>query len=298
MGGTIEVESAPGQGSTFRFSINLAAAAVEPCAERQDPAAPAFGRRLNILLAEDNATNRHVATRMLTRMGHDVRAVEDGAKAIAAVAETDYDVILMDMMMPEVDGITATRAIRSGPPPGRDTPIIGLTANALASDRAACEAAGMNDFVTKPVTLERLRTALMQSTFRESKIMSPAVTAESVVLDEVFLDRLAEDIGADGVAEMLRVFQEDAPARMAAIRLAMANRAIQTIRLEAHALLGAARNVGLTKLGEAAAALQKTSEKSGADSACIEAFADTLRDSLAAAAAWAEAHQFVTETTA
>ena len=89
--------------------------------------------------------------------------MEDGAHAIRAAAAEDYDVILMDMMMPEVDGLTATRAIRAGAPPRSDTVIIGLTANALPSDRAACEAAGMNDFVTKPITLERLRAALEQT---------------------------------------------------------------------------------------------------------------------------------------
>jgi signal transduction histidine kinase/ActR/RegA family two-component response regulator len=160
MVGSIDVDSVPGQGSTFRFSIQLARAASVPVAGPARVAAPHRDRHLKILLAEDNPTNRYIAIRMLTRMGYAVDAVEDGAQAVRAAAGADYDAIIMDMMMPEMDGITATRMIRAGAPPRCHTPIIGLTANAFASDRAACAAAGMNGFVTKPVTMERLRAAV------------------------------------------------------------------------------------------------------------------------------------------
>ena len=315
MGGTIDVDSVPGEGCTFRFSIHLRRAPggspegspggsavepptepfTEPSTEPSGPGAPKPVRHLKVLLAEDNATNRHVATRMLTRMGHTVDAVEDGAQAISAAAEGDYDVILMDMMMPEVDGLAATRAIRAGTPPRRDTVIVGLTANALPSDRAACAAAGMNNFVSKPVTLERLRAVLEQTVSHNGILSDRREAPATVALDAAFLHQLGKEIGADGVVEMVGIFVEDAPAHMAAIRRGMADGAIQTVRRAAHALAGAASNVGLTQLTEAARALQHASERAGGpDADAIEAVAAALHHAVPLANAWVEAHAALT----
>jgi signal transduction histidine kinase/CheY-like chemotaxis protein len=286
MGGEIEVDSVVGQGSTFRFSIELQRAAA---AKHNAPVAgtPAPIQPLKVLLAEDNLTNRHVAIRMLARMGHMVDAVEDGALAISAAAEKDYDVILMDVMMPEVDGLTATRTIRAGTPPRCNVRIVGLTANALDSDRAACETAGMDGFVTKPVTLERLRAVLEQTDLP----IDPFPDLATAPLDALFLSQLADEIDLSGVLEALHAFLEDAPGRMAAIRRAMTDGTILTIRREAHALSGAARNVGLTRLGEAASALQDICGKGLPDETAIEMVAAALRETLPLATAWAEAHE-------
>jgi signal transduction histidine kinase/DNA-binding response OmpR family regulator len=291
MGGSIDVDSSPGPGSTFRFDIHLRPVVGERAVEPSAQTAPVPVRHLKVLLAEDNPTNRHVATRMLTRMGHEVDAVEDGAQAINAAAAADYDVILMDVMMPEVDGLTATRTIRAGVAPRCHAVIIGLTANALPSDRAACEAAGMNDFVPKPVTLERLRAVLEQTNAPGITVSEQPETLNQVTLDTAYLRQLADEIGPDGVAELLRIFLEDAPARMVAIRRAMADGAIQIVRREAHALAGSAGTVGLSSLREAARILQLATERAGPDDACIETVAIALRDSLPLAIAWAEAHE-------
>jgi HPt (histidine-containing phosphotransfer) domain-containing protein len=112
----------------------------------------------------------------------------------------------------------------------------------------------------------------------------------SDVLDNAFLTGLAGDIGEDGVVEMLRIFLEDAPPHMEAITRALASGAIQTVRREAHALAGAARTVGLTRLGRLAAALQKASEGTGPAAEVVEALNEALRESLPLAAAWADAH--------
>lgn len=320
MGGAITVDSIPGLGSTFRLTARLRCVPDARAEDAPVPPVQAPYRRLKILLAEDNAINRHVATRMLTRMGHTVEAVEDGARAVSAADSGDHDVILMDMMMPEVDGITATRMIRAGTSRARAITIIGLTANALASDRAACEAAGMNGFITKPVNAERLRTLLEQtvphafspaasinpapspagSSLAGSSLVAPSgmgssgvapCEPEAALLDEDFLRQLVEDISVEGAVEVIQVFLEEGPARVEAIQNAMAAGALTVVRREAHALAGAARNIGLTRLGEAAYAIQKATEQSGPGAESIAALATLLDRTLPLAIVWAQAQE-------
>ncbi len=289
MGGSIAAEIRPEGGSVFRFDINSRLAASTPVAAAA--AADTAIRPLNILLAEDNPTNRLVATRMLIRMGHTVRAVVDGGDAAKAAAETDYDLILMDMMMPEVDGLAAARMIRAGTGPRAGVPIVGLTANAMPADREACEAAGMDGFVTKPVTADRLAAAIAAALATRANAPGLAPAAALPSLDVAFLVKLSEEIGRDGVAEVTAAFLEDAPARVEAIQAAMAEGAIHIVRREAHALAGAARNVGLAPLGDAAYALQKSCEGTGPDPAAIDALAVLLKDAVTVIAPWAEEHE-------
>jgi GAF domain-containing protein/DNA-binding response OmpR family regulator len=122
-------------------------------------AGPAVDPSLRVLLAEDNAVNQKLALRLLDRMGLRADVVEDGAAAVDAVATDGYDVVLMDVQMPAMDGLEATRQIRSRWP-DRPIRIVGLTANAMAGDREACLAAGMNDYVSKPIRPEELAAAL------------------------------------------------------------------------------------------------------------------------------------------
>jgi CheY-like chemotaxis protein len=129
----------------------------------------ATGHALRILLVEDNAVNQKVALTMLSRLGYAADVAFHGGEGLAAVRDKDYDIVLMDWHMPEMNGLEATIAIRRELPPGRQPWIIGLTANAMTGDREKCLQAGMDDYMTKPLRREELVAALRRAgSHRES----------------------------------------------------------------------------------------------------------------------------------
>ena len=153
-GGTIGVESGP-SGSTFRFTIPMAraAAAAAIAAPAGAPGLMASHPHLRVLLAEDNRINQTLAVRLLERRGHGVVLAETGRQAVAAHAAQEFDVILMDVQMPEMNGFQATAAIRAAEETsGRRTPIVAMTAHAMKGDRERCLAEGMDDYISKPIS--------------------------------------------------------------------------------------------------------------------------------------------------
>ncbi len=157
----------PGQGCTFHFHIQ--AEAVSATAPGAKPAAkaaldPQMAQRnpLRILLAEDNLVNQKLALRLLGQMGYSADVVVNGLQALERVEQQPYDVVLMDVQMPEMDGLEASRRITAKWQPHERPRIVAMTANAMQGDREACLAAGMDDYVTKPIRVEALVAALQQ----------------------------------------------------------------------------------------------------------------------------------------
>ncbi|HMC93949.1 MAG TPA: response regulator, partial [Polyangia bacterium] len=148
MGGEITFSSVEGEGSTFRMVFDAPAAQ----AASAEPVAEGLLEGVQILLVDDNPTNRLVARTMLTRLGASVDEAEDGVAGLEAARHGGYDLILMDVQMPHMDGIEATRAIRGLPSAVAQTPILGLTANVMVHQRLVYLAAGMNGVVAKPIS--------------------------------------------------------------------------------------------------------------------------------------------------
>ena len=158
MGGEIRVESRLGEGTTFEFTFS--AGTVAGGESGAEFAGSESIRGLKILVAEDNKVNQMVMMRLLHRMGCQADLASDGASAISKVGANSYDVVLMDLNMPEMDGLEATRRIRRMCTTQSAVPIVALTASATNEDRSQCLAAGMNDYLTKPVEIDALKRAL------------------------------------------------------------------------------------------------------------------------------------------
>ncbi|HEY3846245.1 MAG TPA: ATP-binding protein [Acetobacteraceae bacterium] len=220
MGGTIAVESTPGRGSTFAVRLRLpitemareaVTAPIDVIADFHTRLAD-LGRPARILLAEDNATNQLVAVRLLRDFNVQVDVVGDGLEAVHAASNLPYDVICMDVRMPEMDGLAATRTIRERGGQLRTVPIIALTANAFPEDMAACFAAGMTGFVAKPVSKQTLVAALLAALGRKTNADATGARASeqeprNKTLDLREFEHLKDDIGGDSLARVVTRFE-------------------------------------------------------------------------------------------
>ncbi len=237
------------------------------------PPAAMIGKPRHILLAEDNVVNQRVAAGLLTRRGHRVTIVENGKQALEALERTAFDLVLMDLQMPEMGGFEATAAIRARErKTGGHLRIVAMTAHAMSGDRQRCLAAGMDEYLSKPIDQVRLFGAVEQAT---------DVKKEPDAAQPIDLARALERMGGDRqlFADVVRVFLEDCPERLAAIKAAVDARNADAIRRSAHALKGAASNLSANDVFEAA----KTLERLGAEARLDAAEAAWRR--LAAAAA-------------
>jgi light-regulated signal transduction histidine kinase (bacteriophytochrome)/CheY-like chemotaxis protein/HPt (histidine-containing phosphotransfer) domain-containing protein len=272
MGGSVGVTSQEGKGSEFWFtarlgmSLGLGGQAPGVALEGQ-PAACLEGR---ILVAEDNSTNREVALGMLRQFGLRADAVANGAEAISTLESIPYDLVLIDMRMPVMDGIEAARQIRNPRSAvlNHDIPIIALTANAMESDRDSCLAAGMNDFVPKPILKAVLRAALNRwlptgdaAIPTATRQVVPSITGkeETLIFDRAGVLRRLE--GDNGLAQIVfSAFFEDMPGQIEALKYLVKSGDASGAARQAHSIRGAAANAGGERLRALASEMEKAAD--------------------------------------
>jgi CheY-like chemotaxis protein len=267
MGGGIWAESVEGQGSTFHVTIVAESVGTERAKALRSLREQAIFERahlaeqlpLRILLVEDNGVNRKVALHMLNRLGYRADVAVSGVGAIEALEGQDYELVLMDLQMPEMDGLEATRRIRQRWPGPGGPRIIAMTANAMRGDRELCLAAGMDDYVSKPVKLRVLEAAIRRSggaspprDGREGETPAPAAPSENApAIDRDVLCAL-EQVGAvDGpelAAEIAKLFIEEAPPLLAAMREAVRSGDHGKLQWAAHTLKGSGSSLGARRL--------------------------------------------------
>jgi signal transduction histidine kinase/CheY-like chemotaxis protein len=266
LGGTIGIEDRPGGGSVFRFVLPLNPAERVPEPPPEPAAAPKRARRARVLLAEDSPANQLVASTWLRKDGHLVDVVANGIEAVDAVQARPYDIVFMDMFMPEMDGLAATAAIRRLPGPAGKVPIVALTANVMSGDRERFLEAGMNGVLAKPVTGRMLGEALLHHLGEapdqaeepaEPEPPAAAASTSAPVLDLDHVARLGRGLTPETIASLIRACVDDVRTRSTAIAAAAATGDAATLRREAHALRGGAANYGLTALAEAAARVEE-----------------------------------------
>lgn len=212
MGGEIAVTTRVGEGSVFAFEIDLpvVAAGVSRIA-RAAPAAVPHAEGLSILLAEDVPTNRDLAVALLRSWGHAVDVVSDGAAVVSAVRTHDYDLVLMDVQMPIMDGIEAARRIRALDDARSQVPIVAMTANVMREDIACVAAAGMNEHVGKPFSPDELRSAVDRCARRRNPASFPKVSwspAKPEAQDASTFSSLRRTIGPVAAGALLVAFRE------------------------------------------------------------------------------------------
>jgi PAS domain S-box-containing protein len=236
----------------------VGAGATEPAPRPARPGAlPAASAGVRILLAEDNATNQQVALGILARLGFEADAVANGTDAIRALSAGEYDLVLMDVQMPDMDGLEATRRIRDprSPVPRRSVPIVAMTADALAGDRERCLEAGMNDYLTKPISPPSLLGVLQR--------WLPPYGARAAEPRPPVFDRagmMARLLGDDQLAAVvIRGFLAEVPELILTLKRCLAAADTDGVRSGAHSIKGAAANVG----GEALRAAAYETEKAG-----------------------------------
>jgi PAS domain S-box-containing protein len=271
MEGRIWVESEVGKGSTFHFIVTLKrqAEALQPLEQVERPAVEEEQPTLHILLAEDSPTNQLIAVANLKKAGHTVQVADNGRKAVEALEEGGFDLVLMDVAMPEVDGLEATRTIREREKEsGRHIPIIAMTAFATKEYQEKCLGAGMDGYISKPVSPDELHSAIepFLSRGRDVQVVAESQSAPSVDLSE------ALEV-VDGDVDLLQAAVEmslgECPEQIEDLREALAQQDAPGVEATAHRLKGVLGNIGGLVARDVAHRLETMGEEGKLDGGAV-----------------------------
>ncbi|MEN3972621.1 response regulator [Sphingomicrobium sp. XHP0235] len=282
MGGELSATSALGGGIVYAFELLLPVADLPVSLESSSPKMHdnRDGRSLDLLVAEDNPLNRNMLVTMLETLGHRVKAVRDGSAAVRASRRDAYDAVILDMQMPEMDGVAASRQIRRDAGEGKRVPIIALTADASTERRRFYESAGLDAFLTKPVDSGRLARTLVELTSPSraedrartegAESVRPyrgaasdagdAAEEDAVLFDQDRIDELRSVLGAARFENLIGLLKVELELRPDQLRAAFDERDTDRVRAEAHSLKGAAASAGASAVCTLAARIESEDE--------------------------------------
>jgi CheY-like chemotaxis protein len=236
---------------------------------------------LRILVTEDNVVNQRLALRLLEKLGYRADVAANGLEALEALERQRYDLVLMDVQMPEMDGVEATRHILERWTDGERPWIVAMTAEVMRGDREGFLAAGMNDYVAKPIRLQELVAAITRTPSRGRVDEAAHSEAARPAVDASVLARLAESMGGDDafVAELIEQFVTDSPALVAAARKGLETGDADEVRRAAHTLKSNAATFGANELADRSSRLEAAAKTGTLDDglARIEAIAGELK---------------------
>jgi two-component system sensor histidine kinase/response regulator len=264
--------------------------ASEPVPRRIEVEEPRPPSRAQVLLVEDNSVNQLVAIGQLQRLGHGVVVAASGAEALDAIGRQPFDIVLMDIQMPDMDGYEATRRIRQMDGPLSRIPIVAITAHALAGEREKCISAGMNDYLAKPVSLEQIGAVIRLWASKDS-VETPAAPDMMERDDQYVLDRervssfLAISRTQNGFLEgLVKTFRQDVPSRIDALRAAVSTGDVHDLANAAHAMKSSSGSVGAKRMLAMASSLEQAARAGRIDGAeaAIEQIAAEFRRVLVA----------------
>ncbi|MDD2707607.1 MAG: response regulator [Verrucomicrobiae bacterium] len=266
------------QSELFNLLSSLAQGRHPPVPQRKAPSfLPPVSQKLKILLAEDNQINQYLVTEIFKRRGHQTTIVNNGREALNAWRNGGFDLIVMDVQMPEMDGYTATKTIRAEEKnSGARIPIIAVTAHSMKGDDQKCLDAGMDDYVAKPITPERLIAVVERFTFPQS---APPATPPQKDAEFSLEQMVPYQIGGmEVLRQAARIFLADYPSLLTAIKQSIAGQNADAARQAAHTLKGAAANLGAQSLSATAGEIESLAQKK--DFAGIETAFSTLENKL------------------
>ena len=233
------------------------------------PKPTAQSKVLHILLAEDNRVNQMVASRILEKMGHTITVANNGAEALALLAAHSFDLVLMDIQMPQMDGLSATKTLRQQETTTRfHLPVVAMTAHAMKGDRERCLEAGMDGYVSKPINGRDLELAIAKAMnltssdigWINTKVRQEAQSAKPVTLD---FKQMLEQLGGDEklLQEVIEIFVDQTPIHMETLRRALAQGDAESVEKTAHSIKGELGYLGISEVTQKARVLEELGRK-------------------------------------